>query len=421
MPVPAPPAVGGHVPPERTRSRQALVGRQPIYDLRNRVFGYELLYRGDPTDDQAATAQVMLNTFLELGVANVTGGRTAFVNMSRECLLSDYARALPAESVVLEILEGVRVDRELRQALEELSAAGYRLALDDFIDHDERMPLVEIAPLVKVEIPAIAPDRLAGLAAELIDRGATLLAEKVETREESDRCRELGFQYFQGFYLSRPTIVQGKRLPANRLGILALVAKLRDPEVSLRVVERFVSQDATLTFKLLQFANSALVASRRRIDSIGVAIRMAGIYQVTAWATVLLMARLDDKPGEVLAIALVRAHFCEELVRAVRPADLHGALLTGMLSMVDVMTDRPLEEVMAQLPVTDEVATAVLAREGLLGEALAAAVAHERGDWDAVAFEGLTPGQITEAYLGAVSKAREYEALVGAAARDGAA
>ncbi len=417
MPAVFSPSAGLRIEPPHD-ARDALVGRQPIYDRNSRVVGYELLYRGAeaPADGGSATAQVMLNAFLEIGLMEVTGGKVAFVNMTRDCLLSDAPLALPPGRVVLEVLEDIPVDSELREAMAGLTAAGYRLALDDFVLDDPRWSLIEIAPLIKVELPAIPDDRLAGLTAELIDCGATLLAEKVETRQQRQRCLDLGFQYFQGFFLSRPSLVQGRRLPANRLSILNLIAKLSDPDIGLSELERLTSQDATLTFKLLQFCNSALAASRKRIDSVRTAIRQVGIARVSAWASVLLMARLDDKPGDLLTTALIRAHFCETLVAAVRPADTHGALLAGMLSMIEAIIERPAAEVIGQMRVTHEVAEAVLAREGLLGEALTAAISHERGEWEGAAFQGLPAAAITDAYLSAVRKAREYEALVAGSA-----
>ncbi len=194
------------------------VGRQPIYDRDLSVVAYELLFRGDEHDDQArfsdpdeASARVMLNTFLEIGLDKIVGDHRAYINLPRSFIVGPFPVPLPQDRVVLEILEDIEVDDTLVEALGRLAAAGYRIALDDFDGRPELEPLLALAHIVKLDVQATPPDLLATRYARLRAMGVELVAEKVETRDDFDRCRAMGFDYFQGYYLCRPTVVSGAR------------------------------------------------------------------------------------------------------------------------------------------------------------------------------------------------------------------
>src|SRR5215467_14156804 len=131
-----------------------------IYTQQLDVFAYELLFRSGEmphagvTDGNQATAQVLVNTFLELGLDTLVGPKRAFVNLTRDFLLQDYALVFPADRVVLEVLEDVAVDADVLAALRHLSAQGYTIALDDFFYQEHLRPLVELADIIKIDVLA---------------------------------------------------------------------------------------------------------------------------------------------------------------------------------------------------------------------------------------------------------------------------
>jgi EAL and modified HD-GYP domain-containing signal transduction protein len=363
------------------------LGRQPIFDRRLKVHGYELLFRSagdsqsaDVADGDLSTARVLFNTFVEIGLENVVGGGRAYVNVTRGFLIEKYAFQLPRERVVLELLEDIVVDQPLIDAVRELSDAGYTLALDDFTLRDELVPLLEFASIVKVDLRALDSAALDAHLAELRSRSLVVLAEKVETQEEFERVVTLGFDLFQGYFFERPSIVHGRRQPTNRLAALELLAELQGPDADIQKVEALVMRDATVSFQVLRLINSAFYALPRRVDSIREAVIMLGMERIRTWAAILVLARVSDKPHELLVTALVRARMAA-LIADAQGLDADQAFTVGLFSALDAILDMPMEDVLGSLPLAPAIANAVLRNEGPLGRNLAYILASERGDW----------------------------------------
>jgi EAL and modified HD-GYP domain-containing signal transduction protein len=219
---------------------EVFVGRQPIYTRKLDVCAYELLFRSNETNraqvvnGNQATSQVILNTFMEIGLDTIVGQKRAFINLTRDFLLQEYSAVFPAKRVVLEVLEDVPVDAALIAAVRRLSAQGYTIALDDFVYHERLRPLVEVADIIKVDVLALDRKTLSEHSTLLRQYNVQLLAEKVETQDAFKFCKALGFDYFQGYFFCKPEIIKGHRVPANRLATLQLLARLRDPDVEFR-------------------------------------------------------------------------------------------------------------------------------------------------------------------------------------------
>jgi c-di-GMP phosphodiesterase len=398
----------------------AFVGRQPIYNRRLEVIGYELLFRshgnaahaGLPQPEQA-TAQVLLNTFVEIGLEAVVGPHKAFVNFSRGLLLSDSARALPPAQVVLEVLETVTVDDELRSAIRSLRQAGYQIALDDYIGQAHLRSLVRLVDIVKLDLPGCNGTQLAQLVTKLRKPNLKLLAEKVETQREFQTCLELGFDYFQGYFLRRPEVVQGNRAPAPRAPAVQLMQRLCHPDVGLGELERLIQNDVSLSYRLLRLANSALLPAQYTIGSIRQALQLVGLTRVTAWTGLLLLAQLSDKPQDVLHAAVLRAYMCQNLTTPVAPAWANTSFLVGLFSVLDVLLDRPMEEVAGSLALGPQVERALVAREGILGETLEIVIDYEQGRWNRLAGGGYDQPTIVKAYLDALAQAEEMNRILG--------
>lgn len=399
----------GHTDALVSSMPEVFVGRQPIYTRQLDVFAYELLFRSGEgeeasvMDGDQATSQVILNTFMEMGLDTIVGQKLAFINLTRDFILQDYAPVFPADRVVLEVLEDIPVDAELIEAVRRLSDQGYTIALDDFIYHERLQPLMEIADIIKVDVLALDKAALREHQAVLQQYNVKLLAEKVETQDEFRYCRELGFDYFQGYFFCKPEVIKGQRVPANRLVSLQLLARLQDPEADFRELEGLISQDVSLSYKLLRVINSAFYSLPRKVDSLRQALLMLGTRLITTWVSLIILAGIDDKPHELMVTAMVRAKMCELLAQALGRPGTDTFFTVGLFSALDALMDSPMEDVLRALPLSDDITAALLQYEGILGAALRCVLAYERGDWQAVSCPGLDSAAIKDAYLRAIA------------------
>jgi c-di-GMP-related signal transduction protein len=357
------------------------IARQPIFNRDLLVTGYELLFRGANenvaiiSDHDEATSTVVMNAFTEIGLDNVVGDRRAWINVSRDFLLEGFARTLPRTRVVLELLENQYVDGALLEALEDHRAHGYEIALDDFAGNKEMLAVLPHVDIVKVDLLGRDPAAVAEDYQRLAGHGLTILAEKVETREEYDRCLELGFDMFQGYFFCKPERMEAQGVAPNKLSMLQLVAALQDPRIEIAELETLVSRDIALSYRLLRYINSAFFGLRREVDSISRALMLLGIANVKRWATLSIFAGVDEKPRELIETALVRARFCE----LAGDGNKDQLFTLGLFSVVDALMDAPMEDVLSSMPFPDEMRAALIGHSGPKGELLATAVSFERG------------------------------------------
>lgn len=367
---------------------EVFVARQPIFDRNLHVAGYELLFRGgDATtalvaDSEGATASVVLNAFTEIGLERLVGSKPAWVNISREFVLSGLASTMPPSVVGLEILEDELLDERFVHALIELKRQGYRLALDDFEYSVSAERLLSLVDVVKLDLIALGREGMAREVARLKPYGATMLAEKVESHEEHAFCAGLGCDLFQGFFFCRPELLHNRGIVANRASMLQIVAALQDPTVQLAQLERMIGRDVGLSFRLLRYINSAFFGLRFEISSIGQALALLGVENLRRWATLTVLASIDGKPPELTVTALVRARFCEqagELLPGPRPGEL---FTLGLFSVIDALMDAPINEVVGMIPFPCDMRDALIDRKGEKGALLDCVTALEAGDFD---------------------------------------
>lgn len=379
-------------------SKGTFVGRQPIVDRDQHVVAYELLFRAskdatfaDFAEASSAATRVIVNTFASLGMEAVLGRAQGFFNVNREVLLSAIIDALPQERVVIEVLEDIAPDDAVIKRCQALQAAGYEIALDDWVVDDPREALLPYATVVKVDLPGVPRADLRGLVRHLRRQSVLLLAEKVETREEFDECLALGFDRFQGYYFAKPVVLEGVDIDASKTILLRLLKLVNGVGSTDEIVEAF-KQDAKLGLNLLRLVNTAGMAVRVRLESIEDAVRHLGMDRLSRWITVLLF--VDDQVGgdmtdPLLISAARRARFMELVIEATRSNRDVGsvseqAFLVGMLSLADALLGRPLEDLVRELRLGPEVSLAITHQEGELGELLRIAIATERGDLDKI-------------------------------------
>jgi len=366
--------------------------------------GYELLFRNSSedratfTDGDHATANVIVNTFMDIGLEEMVGRHLAFINFDRNLITGNYCECLPADRVVVEVLETVKPDDELIQKLRRLRALGYRIALDDYIC-TESTALLEVAHFVKFEVMGNDWDQLERWVQQARQYPVKLIAEKVETQEQFERCKALGFEYFQGYFFSRPQLMQGRRVPVNRLSAIRLIVKLNAPEVDIKGMQEAISEDVSLTYKLLSYINSAMYSLSRQITSIHHAVMLVGHQKIRTWASLIVLASVDDKSRDLVTTGAVRARMCEHLARALELPKPERSFLVGLLSVLDALLDQPMAEVVQSLPLERDIVEAVVSHNGPLGSVLTCALEYEKRNWaNAQAATHLSEETIREAY-----------------------
>jgi EAL and modified HD-GYP domain-containing signal transduction protein len=407
-------------PPNAPLTNPALVARQPICDTSQRTIGYELLYRHSRENfatirnpDQA-TAHVVVNSFLEIGLDRMVGSSLAFINVTRDFILSDFCRSLPKDRVVFEILEGTVADRPLIEAVQRLSEDQYRFALDDFAFEPSRLPLLPFCSYVKVDLRLVDRSTIWKELGPLKGGRAKLVAEKVESFEEFDFCKAAGFQYFQGYFFCRPRILSSSRMPPTRVALCRLLSKLQQHDISVREVEEVVEEDISLSYRLLRYINSACVALPKKIDSISHAVRLVGLDSIKLLASLIMLTSLDDKPRELLITSLVRARMCALLAAHLKNPNPEGAFTVGLFSALDAFLDCSMQEALSLLPLSDDIRQALLTHTGALGQILQCTLACEQEEWEAPELRRLESGIVGQSYVTALEWAQNLSQLFSA-------
>lgn len=394
------------------------IGRQPIFDRNLEVLGYELLYRSAEMDRAVfndanhATSVVMSNTFLEIGLDRLVGDKLAFLNLTRAFILGDYPLPQRQDRLVLEVLEDITIDQELIDAVQNLANNGFKVALDDVINPQDVEQLLGICHIVKVDLMqadrTLLPEQV-----KFYKRypQIKLLAEKIETQNELDFCKQIGFDYFQGYFLSKPRVVREKKLSSTKMTIMQVLAEMQKPDVEFNKIEAIIRQDVAMSYKLLRLINSAYYSTRSEIKSIKQALTLLGLTQIRSWVSLLLLSEAENKPTELVKVAMIRAKMSELLAIEMRYSKPEAHFIVGLFSVLDALMDMPLDEILSQVPLAQDVNAALLWREGELGELLNWVLAYEQGNWDALSDYPLGSESLRECYFEAVDWADEMSEM----------
>jgi len=397
---------------------EVFVGRQAILDPTLKTIGYEVLYRNCEvgqavfTDENVATATVLLNAYLDIGLEHVVGSHLAFLNIPKQFLLEHYCEALPKNRVVLEILENVEPTPQVLEALTSLAQQGYTIALDDFEYHDRFRPFLEIADIVKIDVLGKSEKQLQREVSQLRDYRVSFLAEKVESREVYETCKKLGFYYFQGYFFFRPDIVRGREIPANRVALWELMGKIQDPHIPFKGLVELIRNDLSLSYKILRYVNSAYFGLPKRVDSIDHAARMVGIDRIRNWATLIIMASGQTQTAEILVIALVRAKMCERLGHQLGTKAPEKYFTMGLLSVLEALYESPMQEILDKLPLPEDISDALVHGTGEMGLVLSCVKAYEAGEWMELNHLQLEPSIIRDFYLKSIDWADHFSPMI---------
>jgi EAL and modified HD-GYP domain-containing signal transduction protein len=395
------------------------IARQPIFDRDQKVYAYELLFRSglknlfDQIDGDQATSRVISDSVLLFGGHDLTGGKRAFINFTRNLLLKGYGALLPQQWLVVEVLENVEPDAEVVEACRKLKDEGYQIALDDFVFTEDYWDLIDLADIIKVDFMVSPPEERRQYAREFIPRGLALLAEKVETQAEFEEAAGLGYQYFQGYFFARPTVLTGQDLPTFKANGLALLQEINREDMDFEALEEVIKREAGLSYKLMRYANSVHFASRTQVNSIKHALGKLGENEARRFISLVVLSDLGrDRPDELMVTTLTRAKFLDLIAPSIGLGGRASEMfLTGLFSLMDAFLNQPMEEAIEDLPIDTDVKQGLLGKKNRFGYSLALAEALERARWKEVQARcerlKLEDRHVTQRYLEAIEWADE--------------
>lgn len=389
------------------------LARQPIFDTSKRVFAYELLYRDSAeavacSDQGDRSSARLANALLTLGLGTLTGGHPAFCNLTERLLHTELEQLFPPELMVLELPHDLPATPEVLRACRRLREAGFALAADNFTDHSPAEAYLPFARYAKIDLTTTPRIEWPALAKGLRRRGVQPIALRVETAEAAVHARSLGFDLFQGFFFARPTTLRGRQMTPGRAATLDLLAALRDPDLTIAALERLVSRDVVLTYRVLSCVRSASMGLSGDVQSLRAALVLLGVDPVRTWASLWVLAEMNEYGhSEAVTLSLIRARCCEDLA-SLKWGAAHApeCFLLGLCSLLDVMLLLPMEQIAATLPIPHRVRAALCGEANEVHAILEAVRAYERGQWsaaqDAIRLVGLLPDVLARAYGNAI-------------------
>ncbi|EGU38114.1 hypothetical protein VII00023_19299 [Vibrio ichthyoenteri ATCC 700023] len=367
--------------------------RQPILDQEKRTIGYELLFRDGPSntfpniDPDLATSRLLSDHMLTTHKETL-GDKLGFINFPYASLVQQLPTLFSAENMVIEILEDCQPTPELLSAIRSLHEKGYTLALDDFIPNKEWREFLPYISIIKFDIHSVPIDKAKIYIDSLSNYNIEFLAEKIETHQEYQQALQAGFVYFQGYFFAKPEMVQKKALEPSFLTVIELLTEISKDQLDFKVLERLVSKDVTLSYKLLRYVNASAMVSTK-IHSFKQALIYLGEDRLRKFISlVALSATHEGKPDHLYTLSIQRAKFCQLLSQKIRASNqpkMNHAFLTGMFSLLDSLLDRPLEDILHEIPIDDAIFQALTEKRGVLGGLLVLVSSYEKARWDKTA------------------------------------
>lgn len=374
---------------------EVFVARQPIFSIDEEVYGYELLYRNSErnyfseVNGDKATAEVIINSFLTIGIDELSNGKPCFINFTEKLLNLRLPTYFKPKEIVVEILETVVPSLELLEICQELKELGYCIALDDFVMNKHNpffYSLLRYVDIIKVDFRQSTITERREIERLAQQANIRLLAEKIETREEFKQARQAGYQYFQGYFFAEPLVVSTKDVPAYFYSYYEIIRNLSETEPSVNTISKLIEQDLSLSYKLLKLINSPAFRPKQKIKSIHQAVVLLGFTEIKKWISILAVRETSDKRNnfakELISISLIRAKCCELLsgyVKKTIPAA--SFFITGLYSLMDALLKMPMERVLSELPLDDRICEALNGVQNELSDILDLSILVEKGDW----------------------------------------
>jgi len=401
--------------PDTSSESKVCLARQPILNLNESIIAYEMLFRqinatdANVIDGTAATADVIMNLFNNMGLSSVIGNKKAFINFNEYFIQNDIINILPKDRVVLEILENVTVDDKLFSLLKSLVQAGFSLAIDDFIDNDSTQKLFEIVKIMKIDISDYSSEQLLEYVKLGQQHKLTLLAERVETKEEFLMCKEMGFELYQGYFFAKPEYIEQQAIPSNKAAIINILNDIMANN-DIADIERKISQDVSISYKLLRYINSAGLRRDTKIESIRAVIQLLGVKPLYRWLSLFLFTNDNgNNDSSLFVTALTRAFFLEYIAKQVNQKIANDLFILGIFSYLDTLLKMPFSEALKDISIPENIKTALLEQSGPYNDYYQLSLLIDTDNFNELATIlnslNLVESQITEAHLYAMQTA----------------
>jgi len=367
------------------------VARQPIFTIQKKLFGYELLFRlglenaFPDIDGDIATSNVLSNTFFSFELKEILGGKPGLINFTRELILQKTPLLFPQQHIVIEVLENIEPDADIIAALEEFKEKGFNIALDDFIYHEKFEPMMALCKIIKFDLIATPLETLADIVKDIQKNYTiTLLAEKVETYEEFELAKKMGFRLFQGYFFSKPEILSKKEISSSHITKLKLINEVGRKDLDFHTIEGLIKKDVSVSFKLLKFINSAYFGRPTPIHTIKDAITYLGVDELKKFINIVTVSDMGStKPNELIRSSVIRARMCELCGTILKTHFSTDELFTlGLFSFMDAMLDRSMEDILKNISFSEKIKNALLQKDKDFQKILAVVISFEQGDWN---------------------------------------
>lgn len=401
-------------------SIKVFTARQPIFNKARKVVAYELLYRdseknffpqGIPGD--VATSKLLVNTLLNMDIDEVTEEKPALINFPESILKSSFSDLVPSKKIIIEILETVEPNDETYEFIRKLFHKGYRIALDDFVFKPEWERFFKFVRLIKIDIMQTPLDEIRELIPKIkAQKNIKLLAEKVETYEEYEACKEAGFDFFQGYFFCKPEMIHSTGANLSSHLLVQIYNEASKEDANLKKICSLFSQEPELSCKLLMYLNRV---SGRQIESLSQGVSYLGIENIRKFSSLLITAEIaPKKPKELVKLSIVRSRFCELIAaHSLHGKDKEKAFMAGLFSNLDALLDRHMCEIVSELPIHEDVKSALLNQESNdIGLILSLSISYQRAEWDKVKMEARAVGIPEQKLALCYKKAMQWETLV---------
>lgn len=401
-----------------------LFARQPIFDNKNNVYGYELLYREEGStayncnDGDVATSSVMAASFLSMGVSEISAKKKAFINFTQNMLLQGVATLFPKEQIVVEILENIEPCPDIVSACRSLKAEGYIIALDDFVFRPGYEALIEIADIIKVDFMLTKTEFDRKHVVKQFKNGRIrFLAEKIESHDEFQMAINAGYSLFQGYYFSKPVIQSSKEIPRAKMNHINLIKTLENKNTKFEDISRVIERDVSFSYEILKIANTSYYYRGNKITSVKQAAVRIGLDELKKWAFITILRKIGGESQDtVVNLSAQRAKVLEIMSQKMGMNDRKMEFFTlGILSMIDVLTGCPMEVAISELSISEDFKQLLLGKldEGKIYVCYKLMLAYEKGEWDQIfAFAekyAINVEDIVEAYFEAVVWVNNFE------------
>lgn len=387
-------------------ARNSSVVRKPVFDRALDVVAYEIVVGEGPITDIRVedsngdgSPRLVVNSVVDLDLAAIGADKPVHLAVSSSVLESGFPQELVPEQLILVLGSGVDPSASLVAALENLRARGFRILLDDLAANPQLHPLLRLAHGVRINTDFAAEGPFAKQIAAMKAAGVELIADRVGSYEELRTATKLGFDQFQGSFLSRPDAFRKTQAPADQLASLELITLLQNPDAEISDIAEVIRRDVSLSYRILKVVNSAQYSLPRPLGSIEEAVMLVGTRKIVSWVGLLNMSGLNDKPSELTRAAMIRAKVCETLAENLGRSDVQRFYIVGLFSVIEALLDVPAQQALGRLPLATEIVDAIVSGGGIMGEVLRGVVAYENGDFAHAHIIGLQDREVMAAFL----------------------